>query len=196
MAASQGAMSSRGVTAWSSSRSVGRSSTTSNRASRRRSSRPTNPTSRRRSPTTTSARTSSKGSARLLGGAALRQDGPVKISAIRTYPVRVGNALPTGDRPEFTWQLVLKVETDAGIFGLGEAGLSGRERAVIGAVDHLREMLVGRDPTAIGGLWQEMYRSTYFEGDRTLTAAISAIDIALYDIKGKAFGVPVYELLG
>ena len=47
-----------------------------------------------------------------------------------------------------------------------------------------------------GALWQEMYRSQYFEGGRTLTAAISAIDIALYDIVGKKLGVPVYELLG
>ena len=56
--------------------------------------------------------------------------------------------------------------------------------------------LVGRDPFAIGALWQEMYRSQYFEGGRVLVAAISAIDIALHDIKGKALGVPVYQLLG
>lgn len=92
--------------------------------------------------------------------------------------------------------LLVKVETDAGIYGWGESGLSGRELGVIGIVDHYREFLIGRDPMQRGALWQEMYRSQYFEGGRVLAAAISAIDIALYDITGKALRVPVYELLG
>jgi galactonate dehydratase len=92
--------------------------------------------------------------------------------------------------------LIIKIETDAGIYGLGEAGLSGRELAVIGAIDHYSNWLVGRDPFSIGALWQEMYRSQYFEGGRVLMAAISAIDIALHDIKAKAFKIPVYQLLG
>jgi galactonate dehydratase len=66
----------------------------------------------------------------------------------------------------------------------------------MGAIDHYREFLIGRDPTRIGALWQEMYRSQYFEGGRVLTAAISALDIAFHDIAAKALGVPVYELLG
>ena len=110
----------------------------------------------------------------------------MKISAIKPYAVWVGKRN----------QLIVKVETDEGIFGWGESGLSGREKAVVGAIEHYREFLIGRDPFAIGALWQEMYRSQYFEGGRVLQAAISAIDIALYDIKGKALGVPVYELLG
>ena len=93
-------------------------------------------------------------------------------------------------------QLYVKVETDEGIYGLGESGLSGREKAVMGAIDHFRELLIGQDPMAAGAIWQQLYRSQYFEGGRVLTAAQSAIDIALYDIKGKALGVPVYELLG
>ena len=92
--------------------------------------------------------------------------------------------------------LLVKVETDSGIFGWGESGLSGRELGVIGVVKHYREFLIGRDPMKRGALWQEMYRSQYFEGGRVLAAAISAIDIALHDIAGKALGVPVYELLG
>ena len=92
--------------------------------------------------------------------------------------------------------MLVKVETDQGIFGWGESGLSGREKAVAGAVEHYREFLIGRDPMQIGRIWQETYRSQYFEGGRVLQAAISAIDIALHDIKGKALGVPVYELLG
>ena len=110
----------------------------------------------------------------------------MKITAIIPYPTWVG----------IRNQLIVKVETDEGIYGWGESGLSGREKAVVGAIEHYREFLIGRDPMAIGALRQEMYRSQYFEGGRVLTAAISAIDIALHDIKGKALGVPVYQLLG
>src|SRR5512144_2649815 len=110
----------------------------------------------------------------------------MKITDVKTYPVWVGSRN----------QMVVKIETDEGLYGYGEAGLSGREMAVVGALRHYREFLVGRDPMNIGALWQEMYRSQYFEGGRVLTAAISAIDIALHDVKGKARGVPVYQLLG
>ncbi|AWB66241.1 galactonate dehydratase [Saccharobesus litoralis] len=91
---------------------------------------------------------------------------------------------------------LVKVETDEGIYGWGESGLSGRERAVIGAVEHFREFLIGQDPRNIGALWQEMYRSQYFEGGRVLSAAIAAIDIALHDLVAKSLNVPVYQLLG
>ncbi|TEU15686.1 MAG: mandelate racemase/muconate lactonizing enzyme family protein [Anaerolineales bacterium] len=110
----------------------------------------------------------------------------MKITDIKTFPVWVGRRN----------QFVVKVETDEGLYGLGEGGLSSRELAMQGAVMHYREWLIGRDPMRIGALWQEMYRSQYFEGGRVLTAAISAIDIALHDIVGKALGVPVYQLLG
>ena len=110
----------------------------------------------------------------------------MKITDIKTYPVWVGRRN----------QLVIKVETDEGIFGWGESGLSGREQAVAAAIGHFREWLIGRNPMQIEALWQELYRSQYFEGGRVLTAAMSAIDIALYDIVGKALEVPVYQLLG
>ena len=110
----------------------------------------------------------------------------MKISAIKTFPVFVGERN----------QMLVKVETDEGIYGWGESGLSSRELGVVGIVDHYREFLIGKNPMQRGALWQEMYRSQYFEGGRTLTAAISAIDIALHDITGKKLGVPVYELLG
>jgi galactonate dehydratase len=110
----------------------------------------------------------------------------MKITDIKPLPVWVGSRN----------QLVVKVETDEGIHGLGESGLSGREQAVIGALKHIREFLIGKDPMQIGRIWQELYRSQYFEGGRVLLAAQSAIDIALYDIKGKALNVPVYQLLG
>lgn len=110
----------------------------------------------------------------------------MKITAITPFPVWIGRRN----------QLVVKVVTDEGIFGWGESGLSGREKAVVGAIEHFAEFLIGRDPMLIGAIWQEVYRSQYFEGGRVLQAALSAIDIALHDIKGKALGVPVYDLLG
>ncbi len=110
----------------------------------------------------------------------------MKITNVIPYPVWVGHRN----------QLVVKVETDEGLYGLGESGLSGREQAVVGAIKHYREFLIGRDPRKIGALWQEMYRGQYFEGGRVLTAAISAIDIALHDLVAKSLGVPVYQLLG
>ena len=110
----------------------------------------------------------------------------MKITEIKTYPVFVGRRN----------LVVVKVETDEGIYGWGEAGLGDRALAVVGAIRHYREWLVGRDPMQIGALWQEMYRSQYMEGGRVLTSAIAALDIAFHDIKGKALGVPVYGLLG
>jgi len=110
----------------------------------------------------------------------------MKITDIKTY------SLPARSKNVF----MVKVETDEGICGWGEGGLSTRDLAMKGAVEHYRQWLIGRDPMRIGALWQEMYRSQYFEGGRVLAGAISAIDIALYDIVGKALGVPVYQLLG
>ena len=110
----------------------------------------------------------------------------MKITDIKTYPINVGSGS----------QLVVKVETESDIYGWGASGLSGRELAVVGAIEHFKGFLIGKDARQIGAIWQELYRGQYFEGGRVLTAAISAIDIALYDIKGKALGVPVYELLG
>lgn len=110
----------------------------------------------------------------------------LNITALKPYPVKVG----------IRNQFLLKVETDQGIFGWGESGLTGREKAVAGAIAHFAEFLIGQDAMQIGRIWQELYRSQYFEGGRVLQAAISAIDIALHDIKGKALGVPVHDLLG
>ncbi len=110
----------------------------------------------------------------------------MKVRDLKLFPTMVGRR----------HQLIIKVETDEGIHGWGESGLSGRELAVMGALRHYRELLIGRNPFDIGAIWQDLYRSQYFEGGRVLTAAIAAIDIALHDIKGKALGVPVHQLLG
>ncbi|GAB3666126.1 galactonate dehydratase [Echinicola sediminis] len=109
-----------------------------------------------------------------------------KIEDVICYPVKVGSGN----------QLLVKIELSNGVYGWGASGLSTREQAVIGAIQHYRQFLLGKDPFQIEGIWQEMYRSQYFEGGRVLTAAISAIDIALYDIKGKLLNVPVFDLLG
>ncbi|MGQ1784058.1 MULTISPECIES: mandelate racemase/muconate lactonizing enzyme family protein [unclassified Saccharicrinis] len=110
----------------------------------------------------------------------------MKITDVICYPTNIGSGS----------QLIIKVETDSGIYGWGASGLSGRELAVVGAIKHFKQLVVGKNPMNIGVIWQDLYRGQYFEGGRVLTAAISAIDIALYDIKGKALNVPVYELLG
>ena len=110
----------------------------------------------------------------------------MKISDIKAYPVWYG-----------TRNICLvKVETDEGIHGWGESGISSRELAVVGAIKHFREFLIGQDARRIGHIWQELYRGQYFEGGRVLAAAISAIDIALWDIAGKALGVPICNLIG
>lgn len=88
------------------------------------------------------------------------------------------------------------VETDAGITGVGEAGLQRRWKAIQGAVEHLEKWLLGEDPMRTDHLWQRMFRGGFYPGDRLIGSAISGIDIALWDIKGQALGVPVYELLG
>ena len=110
----------------------------------------------------------------------------MKIKNIISYPVWIGTSN----------QLLVKVETDNGLEGWGESGLSSRELGVSGIVEHYKNLLVGMNPLEIGKIWQRLYRSQYFEGGRTITAAISAIDLALHDIKGKALNVPVFELLG
>ena len=110
----------------------------------------------------------------------------MKITEVKPFAVWVGRRN----------QMLVKIETDEGIYGWGESGFSGRELGVKGIIEHYREFLIGKDPLNRGALWQEMYRSQYFEGGRTLTAAISALDIALHDVVGKKLGVPVYDLLG
>ena len=110
----------------------------------------------------------------------------MKITAVKGFPVQIGH------RNAF----VVKIDTDAGISGLGEGGMSGREFAMQGMLDHCRPILLGMDPRRIEHAWQTLYRSWYFEGGNILGAVISAVDIALWDLLGQSLGVPVYQLLG
>jgi galactonate dehydratase len=111
----------------------------------------------------------------------------MKVTKITSYSVRG----ETG-RGYF----IVRVDTDAGHYGLGEIGIGGWGVAIGHAIDHLAELVVGADPWETERLWQEMFRSGFFPADTVYTCAISAIDIALWDIKGKSIDKPVYKLLG
>ena len=111
----------------------------------------------------------------------------MKITAIKSFPFQSEN----GRRYH-----IVKVETDEGIYGLGEIGMSFWGAAVDASLEHLSEIVVGEDPFSTERLWQHMFRGSFFPADTTYCSAISAIDIALWDIKGKALGMPVYKLLG
>lgn len=105
----------------------------------------------------------------------------MKITAVETRPI---------DR-----YLFIQVHTDAGITGIGESGAWGHLEASEAAIKKFGRYLVGKDPLRIEHHWQSMYRSSHFRG-AAIMGGISAIDIALWDIAGKYFGVPVYQLLG
>lgn len=92
--------------------------------------------------------------------------------------------------------LFLKIHTNAGITGLGEPITEGRALTCAQAVKEVEPYLVGKDPRAVAHHWQAIYRHAFYRGGPILTSALSGIDQALWDIKGKALGVPVYELLG
>src|SRR5581483_3631536 len=92
--------------------------------------------------------------------------------------------------------LFLKIHTDAGIVGLGEPILEGRALTCAAAVKEIEPYLMGKDPRRVVHHWQAIYRHAFYRGGPILTSALSGIDQALWDIKGKALGVPVYELLG
>ncbi len=90
----------------------------------------------------------------------------------------------------------LKIHTNAGIVGLGEPTLEGRAKTCIEAVKEIEPYLIGKDPRQVAHHWQAIYRHAFYRGGPIMTSALSGVDQALWDIKGKALGVPVYELLG
>jgi galactonate dehydratase len=92
--------------------------------------------------------------------------------------------------------LFLKIHTNAGIVGLGEPITEGRALTCAEAIKEIEPYLVGKDPRPVAKHWQAIYRHAFYRGGPILTSALSGIDQALWDIKGKALGVPVYELLG
>jgi mannonate dehydratase len=97
-------------------------------------------------------------------------------------------------RQSFT---LVKIITDEGIYGVGDGTKNGREVAVASLLEtHLAPMLIGRDPGAIEDIWKSIYRGAYWRGGPIQMSALAAIDMALWDIKGKVAGMPVYSLLG
>ena len=93
--------------------------------------------------------------------------------------------------------VTLKIYTDEGIYGLGDATLNGRELAVASYLtDHVIPCLIGRDPSQTEDIWQYLYRGAYWRRGPVTMSAIAAVDMALWDIKGKALNTPVYNLLG
>ena len=92
--------------------------------------------------------------------------------------------------------IFVEVTTDAGVTGIGEASLEGKTEAVVGAINDLKDYAIGQDASRIEHIWQTMYRHSFWRGGVVIGSAISGIEQALWDIQGKALGVPVYELLG
>ncbi len=99
------------------------------------------------------------------------------------------------ERPTRNYTFV-KVYTDEGVTGLGEAGVNGKELALAGLVETYRPILLGLDPARIEHIWQTLWRGQFFRGGHVHSAAVAAIDLALWDLRGKVLGVPVYDLLG
>ncbi|MBQ4630577.1 MAG: galactonate dehydratase [Clostridia bacterium] len=110
----------------------------------------------------------------------------MKITDIKTY---------TMDAYRTNWTFV-KLETDEGIHGWGEASLGTQENALCGCVDDLKRLIVGRNPFEIEKMRFEVYRDIYWKGGPVLMSAISGVEMAMWDIMGKALGVPVSTLLG
>ncbi len=109
--------------------------------------------------------------------------GDVKVTKLETFLVKP------------RW-IFLKVHTDAGVVGLGEPLLEGRALTIQTAIKEIEPYLLGKDPRKVVHHWQAIYRHAFYRGGPILTSALSGIDQALWDIKGKLLGVPVYELFG
>ncbi|RHS26280.1 galactonate dehydratase [Clostridium sp. AM30-24] len=110
----------------------------------------------------------------------------MKITNIKTFNV-------------FTYRtnfVFIKIETDEGVSGIGEGTLEYKEHALLGAIEDIKRVLIGQDPREVERIDHELYRDSYWRVGPVLQSALSAVDIALWDIKAKICGVPVYEMLG
>src|SRR5262245_28228403 len=146
-----------------------------------------------------------------LGSAGLNFGGKILAAEREERPYASGVRRTEGRPPEFKpklritkletmlvkprW-LFLKIHTDEGVIGLGEPILEGRAKTCATAVSEIEPYLVGKDPRNVVHHWQAIYRHAFYRGGPILTSVLSGIEQALWDIKGKLLGVPVYELLG
>src|SRR6266436_7152685 len=110
----------------------------------------------------------------------------LKITGVKTFVVNAGS---------LNW-VFCKVYTNGGLVGLGEGSVTSKEATIAQAIMEHERFLIGKDPTDIELLWQSMFRVPRWRGGPILNSAISAVEIALWDILGQALGVPIYKLLG
>src|SRR5918993_2088896 len=113
----------------------------------------------------------------------------VKITGMKVYGVSL---TPQSDRP----YVFVKLETNKGVIGWGEGTLEGKAAAVMACIEDFREFLIGKDPMQVEHHWQSMYVHSFYRAGPVMGSAISGIDQALWDIRGKLLGMPVYKLLG
>ena len=114
----------------------------------------------------------------------------VRITNLKTFGVTIPGAPP--DRP----YVFVKLETNEGLVGWGEGTLEGKAGSVLACINDFREFLIGADPIPVEHHWQSMYVHSFYRAGPVMGSAISAIDQALWDLRGKILGVPVYKLLG
>lgn len=113
----------------------------------------------------------------------------VRISGLKVFGVSLTR---TSDRP----YVFVKIETDQGVAGWGEGTLEGKAGAVMACINDFRDFLIGADPMQVEHLWQSMYVQSFYRAGPVMGSALSGIDQALWDIRGKVLGLPVYKLLG
>lgn len=113
----------------------------------------------------------------------------VRITGVKVFGVSL---TPDSDRP----YVFVKLETNEGLVGWGEATLEGKAGAVIACVNDFRDFLIGADPVQVEHHWQSMYVHSFYRAGPVMGSAISGIDQALWDLRGKMMGLPVYKLLG
>src|SRR5262245_47826865 len=113
----------------------------------------------------------------------------LRITGMKVFGVSL---TPDSDRP----YVFVKLETNQGLVGWGEGTLEGKAGAVMACVEDFRPFLIGADPMQVEHIWQSMYVHSFYRAGPVIGSAISGIDQALWDIRGKALGMPVYKLLG
>src|SRR6476469_9408677 len=116
----------------------------------------------------------------------------LRITNMRVFGVTLDERIAQADRP----YVFVKIETNQGVTGWGEATLEGKASAAMACVMDLKDLIIGNDPMQVEHLWQLMYVGSFYRGGPVLGSAISGIDQALWDIRGKVMGMPVYEMLG
>src|ERR1700683_3320692 len=116
----------------------------------------------------------------------------LRITDMKVFGVTLDEKIARADRP----YVFVKLETNQGVVGWGEATLEGKAAAAMACVLDWKDFIVGSDPMQVEHLYQLMYIGSFYRGGPVLGSAISGIDQALWDIRGKVLGMPVYELLG